>query len=172
MTVLSTARLELQPFDDQHYDGLRALNSDPQVMRYITGRPETPEETTAFIARVKAAWATLGYSWWAFIERDSGRLIGAGCIQHIERNPDNPLELGWRLIPDAQGKGYAKEAAQAMASFAFDTLKSQQLVAVCHVQNTDSEKIMRRLGMTYRGVERWYNTDTTVYAVTAYDWHS
>jgi len=69
MAVLATARLQLQPFDDQHYDGLRALNSDPEVMRYITGRPETAEETTAFIARVKAAWATLGYSWWAFIRQ-------------------------------------------------------------------------------------------------------
>lgn len=172
MTILTTARLQLQPFDDHHYDGLRALNTNPEVMRYITGRPETAEETTALIARVRAAWATLGYSWWAFIENDSGRLIGSGCIQNIERNPANPLEIGWRLAPDAQGKGYATEAAQAMANFAFDTLHTPQLVAVCHLQNTDSEKMMRRLGMTYRGVERWYNTDTTVYAVTAYDWHS
>jgi len=172
MTILSTARLQLQPFDDHHYDGLRALNTSPEVMRYITGRPETVEETTALIARVKAAWATLGYSWWAFIESDSGRLIGSGCIQNIERNPANPLEIGWRLAPEAQGKGYATEAAQAMGNFAFDTLHAPQLVAVCHLQNTDSEKMMRRLGMTYRGVERWYNTDTTVYTVTAYDWHS
>jgi RimJ/RimL family protein N-acetyltransferase len=170
MTVLATSRLRLQPFDDHHYDGLRALNSDPEVMRYITGRPETAEETTAFIARVKAAWATLGYSWWAFIDNDSGRLIGAGCIQNIERNPDNPLEIGWRLLPDAQGKGYAKEAALAMANFAFEVLESQQLVAVCHLQNTGSEKMMQRLGMTYRGVERWYNTDTTVYVVTRDAW--
>jgi RimJ/RimL family protein N-acetyltransferase len=170
MTTLATARLQLQPFDDSHYDGLRALNSHPEVMRYITGKPETPEETTALIARVKAAWATLGYSWWAIIERASGRLIGSGCIQNIQRDPANPLEIGWRLAPDAQGQGYATEAAQAMASFAFDTLNSPQLVAVCHQQNTESEKMMRRLGMTYRGVERWYNTETTVYVVTREEW--
>jgi len=97
-------------------------------------------------------------------------LIGSGCIQNIERNPDNPLEIGWRLRPDAQGKGYAKEAALAMANFAFEVLESPQLVAVCHVQNTGSEKMMQRLGMTYRGVERWYNTDTTVYVVTRDAW--
>ncbi|EEF26001.1 N-acetyltransferase, putative [Ricinus communis] len=170
MTVLTTTRLQLQPFDDHHYDGLRALNTNPEVMRHITGRPETAEETTALIARVKSAWATLGYAWWALIDSESGRLIGSGCIQNIERNPANPLEIGWRLAPDAQGKGYATEAAQAMANFAFDTLKTKELVAVCHPDNTGSEKVMQRLGMTYRGVERWYNTDTTVYVMTKDEW--
>jgi RimJ/RimL family protein N-acetyltransferase len=170
MTTLTTSRLLLQPFSDAHFAGLRTLNTDPQVMRFITGRPETEEETHALIARVKTAWSAHGYSWWAFIERATGKLIGSGCIQNLERVSANPLEIGWRLHPDAWGKGYASEAARGMADFAFEVLLAPQLCAVCHQDNADSAKVMQRLGMHYRGIERWYNTDTMVYSMTRAEW--
>lgn len=54
MTVLNSARLRFEPMQEAHYDGLRQLNSDPLVMRFISGQPETPDDTHAVIARVKA----------------------------------------------------------------------------------------------------------------------
>ena len=168
--ILHTARLRLEPVDDCHFDGLRRLNSRPEVMRYISGRPETAEETAATIARVKAAWRSFGYSWWAFIDRASGELIGAGCIQHLAREPANPLEIGWRLLPSTWGQGYASEAARAMAGFAFEVLAVPTLLAVCDQDNLASAKVMQRLGMHYRGIERWYDIDTTVYAMAREQW--
>jgi RimJ/RimL family protein N-acetyltransferase len=168
--VLTTARLRLEPLDERHFDGLRRLNSIPEVMRFISGRPETPEETLASIARVKAAWHTFGYSWWAFIERETGELIGAGCLQHLGKDGANPLELGWRLLPSMWGKGLASEAAQAMAAYAFETLAAPRLTAVCDPDNTASAKVMQRLGMRYRGVERWYDTNVAVYATGRAEW--
>jgi len=172
MTILSTVRLRLEPFDDAHLDGLNELNRDPVVMRYLTGKPETLEETRAVIARVKARWAEWGCSWWTFIEHDSGKIIGAGCIQHLARDAANPLEIGWRLRQDRWGKGLASEAAQAMAGWAFDSLKAPLLTSVCHVDNLASAKVMQRLGMRYRGVERWYDMDTSVYEITDKEWNA
>ena len=48
MTVLATARLSLVPFTDDHVDGLNTLNSDPEVMRYLSGRPETRDDTVGW----------------------------------------------------------------------------------------------------------------------------
>ncbi|WP_374567423.1 GNAT family N-acetyltransferase [Ideonella sp.] len=172
MTILSTARLRLEPFDDAHLDGLYELNRDPVVMRYITGRPETRDDTLASIGRVKARWAEWGYSWWAFIEQGSGQVVGAGCIQHLARDAANPLEIGWRLRQDHWGRGLATEAAQTMAGWAFDALKTPLLTSVCHVDNTASAKVMQRLGMRYRGVERWYDMDTAVYEITDQEWQA
>lgn len=169
-TILQTARLRLEPFDDHHLDGLNALNSDPVVMRYLSGRPETREETQAGIDRVKARWAEWGYSWWVFIEHDGGEIVGAGCIQHLGRERANPLEIGWRLRQDRWGRGLASEAARTMAGFAFDTLQAPLLLAVCHTENQASARVMRRLGMRYRGVERWYDMDTAVYEMTGDEW--
>jgi len=47
MTTLATERLILRPFADAHLAGLNTLNSQPHVMRYLTGRPETLDETRA-----------------------------------------------------------------------------------------------------------------------------
>jgi len=169
MTVLHTARLRLEPICPAHYDGLRVLNGDPLVQRYIGGQPETPEETTAMIARVEERWRRFGHSWWSFIEPDTGELVGAGCIQHLGHDPANEHEIGWRLRPDRWGRGYASEAARRMAAFAFDSLQAPSLAAICHPENTDSRRVMQRLGMRYRGEEQWHGQAVSVYAIDAQD---
>ncbi|MBI3285672.1 MAG: GNAT family N-acetyltransferase [Burkholderiales bacterium] len=172
MSLLSTARLRLEPINDSHLQGLHALNRDPAVMRYITGKPDTLEDTQAMIERVKARWIEYGFSWWSFIELESEQLIGAGCIQYLGRDPANPLETGWRLRQDKWGRGYASEAAHSMAAFAFETLNGASLCAVCHQDNSASARVMQKLGMHYRGIERWYEMDTAVYDMTRAEWQA
>lgn len=170
MTTLITDRLRLEPFDDHHFDGLQAMNRLPEVMRYLSGQPETPEQTRAAIDLVKGRWAQYGFSWWAFVEQESGRVIGAGCIQYLGRDPANPHEIGWRLVPDKWGQGLASEAARAMAAWAFDTLEAPLLVAVCKPENRDSGKVMARLGMRYCGEETWYGSPHAAWELTRAAW--
>jgi RimJ/RimL family protein N-acetyltransferase len=172
---LKTNRLRLVPCDDEHLEGLSALNSDPEVMRYLTGHPETRSETQHMIDRVKARWSKYGYSWWSFIELASDQIVGAGCIQNLRRagaEPDLscPLEIGWRVRRDKWRQGIAIEAAKAMANFAFDRLHAQTLYAVCHPENSASMAVMVRLGMRYRGVEDWYAQRLASYEIAADSW--
>jgi RimJ/RimL family protein N-acetyltransferase len=139
-------------------------------MRYVTGQPETREETLAFIERGKARWQEYGFSWWSFIELASGDIIGAGCIQHLGRDPVNPLEIGWRLRRDKWRQGLAFEAAARMATFAFQTLGTPLLCAVCHPDNVASSSLMKKLGMRYRGVEQWYDKPLSVFEFTRSEW--
>jgi RimJ/RimL family protein N-acetyltransferase len=172
MTILTTDRLILEPIDERHFDWLQAMNSQPEVMRFLSGVPETPEQTRHMIELVKGRWARYGFSWWAFIERDSGRLVGAGCIQYLGRDPANPHEIGWRLVPDKWGQGLALEAARAMAGWAFDTLDAPLLVAVCLPENASSAKVMRKLGMRYRGEETWYDKPHAAWQLTRAAWRA
>jgi RimJ/RimL family protein N-acetyltransferase len=132
MTLLTTRRLRLEPFTEGHLAGLNKLNSDPEVMRYLSaGRPETLEETRAIIERVTKRWGEVGYSWWALLERETEDLVGAGAVQNLRREanlvPDRdcPLEIGWRLRRDRWGQGLATEAGRAMGDFAFKELNAQ-----------------------------------------------
>ncbi|MGM9488502.1 GNAT family N-acetyltransferase [Ideonella sp. YS5] len=170
MTILTTERLRLEPFCDEHLAALNALNRDIEVMRYLGGRAETLDDTRAAIERVKARWAEWGYSWWAFVEHDSGELVGAGCIQHLGRDKAKPLEIGWRLRRDRWGRGLASEAARTMARFAFETLHAPLLRAVCHLDNAASAQVMKRLGMRYSGIERWNDMDCLAYEISAREW--
>jgi RimJ/RimL family protein N-acetyltransferase len=180
VTTLHTARLRLEPFADGHLDGLSAMNQRPEVMRYITGVPESRAQTAAAIGRVQRCWAAWCTSWWAFIELEGGRVAGAGCIQHARRQAEppadlasvrgNPLEIGWRLHPDFWHRGLAVEAAQRMAAFAFDALAAEELIAVRDPDNAASARVMDRLGMRYRGLEVWYGELVATHALAREDW--
>lgn len=172
LTNLLTARLRLEPITEAHFDGLFALNSDAAVMRYITGKPDTRDDTHAMIERIASRRREFGYSWWAFIDQHSGAMIGAGSVQYLERNRHNPLELAWRLRPDKWGQGYASEAARCIAAFAFDTLAAEMLCAVCHPENRNSSRVMERLGMVYRRDAVWYEMTMQVYEITAAQWRA
>ena len=177
MTLLTTRRLRLEPFTEGHLAGLNRMNSDPEVMRYLSaGRPETLEETRAIIGRVVKRWGELGYSWWALIERETEELVGAGAVQNLRREPTLvpdlacPLEIGWRLRRDRWGQGLAVEAARAMGDFAFDELNARELFAVCDPANTASANVMKRLGMQEVGIQRWYGKDLLTYRIEADQW--
>jgi RimJ/RimL family protein N-acetyltransferase len=180
MTVLHTARLRLEPLAEHHLDGLHAMNARPEVMRYISGQPETRAQTAEFIARVQRCWAAWGTSWWAFIDVRSGRVAGAGAIQHLRREAApaadlallraNPLEIGWRLHPDFWRQGPAGEAAARMAAFAFEDLAAAELLAVRHPDNTASARVMDRLGMRFRGFEPWYGKSLATHVIDKAAW--
>ena len=178
MTILHTERLRLEPFADAHVAGLNAMNSDPEVMRYLTGRPQTLDETRAMVERVKQAWATVGYAWWSLVDKASGDIVGAGCVQHLRHDvaalpdPACPLEIGWRLRRDRWHQGFASEAARAMAAFAFDTLAAPELLSVCDPENVASYTVMQRLGMRDQGLQSWYGREVRTYAITADEWRA
>jgi ribosomal-protein-alanine N-acetyltransferase len=182
MTVLFTERLRLEPFNELHLEGLHAMNSRPEVMRYISGQPETREQTAASIARVQRCWAAWGTSWWALIEAQSGRIVGAGSVQHLRREAEpvadlellraNPLEIGWRLHPDFWHQGFASEAAVRMAAFAFEDLAVAELLAVRHPDNAASARVMDRLGMRLRGLEPWYGRTLATHVIDLAAWQS
>lgn len=178
MTVLTTARLRLEPLSDVHLEAFNAMNSDPEVMRYLSGKPETLEESRAIIERMKARWTALGYAWWALFERDSGVFVGAGILQNLRREAapvpdlDCPLEIGWRLGRAHWGRGHATEAAAAMADHAFGALHADELMAVCDPDNKASSGVMERLGMQPQGLQRWYGKELTTYRVDAASWRA
>src|SRR6059058_4815334 len=73
------------------------------------------------------------------------------CVQNLrqdvrtEPDPACPLEIAWRLRRDRWGRGLASEAARAMAGFAFEALRANELYAVCNPANTASAQVMQRL---------------------------
>ena len=169
-TMVETDRLRLEPFAPTHLDALYAMDSDPVVMRFIgDGVPRTMADTEAAIMRVSARWAEFGFSWWAVVERRSGEVVGGACLQHLANKPGAPLEIGWRLRPQFQGRGFATEAGQAAIDFAFGPVGLGRAVAVANPENSASIRVMERLGMRYLGVQTHYSQPCAVYELQR-DW--
>ena len=145
---IETDRLRLEPFAPEHRDALNAMHNNHEVMRYLSsGEPESMEKTDAGIARNQAGWAHHGFGWWVVILRETNEIIGAACLQKLAHVDDNPLEIGWRLLPEYQGHGYATEAGKAAADFAFNHIGVDFVKAVCNPENTASEAGVDRPGL-------------------------
>ena len=105
-------------------------------------------------------------------------MVGAGCLQNLRREMqplpdlDCPLEIGWRLRREHWGRGYASEAAIAIADHAFDAFKPDELLAVCEPENAASAGVMKRIGMQHVGLQRWYGQEMTTYRVGAQEWRA
>ncbi len=168
--IIQTERLRLEPFKPSHAKALKAINNEAEVMRYLSsGQPETLDDTLNTIKRVRERWATLGYSWWAIIETRTEAVIGAACLQHVAGKLDAELEIGWRLTGAATGYGYATEAGSAAAQYAFDVIGVDHVIATAHQDNLASHKVMQRIGMIYRGVEKHYDIPSTTYELRKSD---
>lgn len=146
--MITTERLILRKFTPDDSDAFGAMNGDPQVMRYFPAIM-TREASDGFLKRAIENWETVGFSWFALEMRDSGKLIGfTGLSRPPYETPFTPcVEIGWRLVPSAWGKGLACEAAHASLTFGFSDLAMDEIVSFTTVTNQPSQNLMKRIGM-------------------------
>ena len=146
--MLTTERLLLRPWRDDDYDDLYRLCSNERVMHYF---PATlsPEETADFLERLQRAHQLHGYCYFAVEERATGNFIGFTGLAYQTYDMDftPATDIGWRLLPEFWGKGYATEGAQRCVDFARDELKLDQIIATTTHNNEPSRAVMNRIGM-------------------------
>ncbi len=148
---VETERLILRPFREADLAPFAALNADPRLMRHFPS-PLTRQETEALVERIEATRARNGFCFEAVEEKATGAFLGMVGLHAPEfEAPFTPcVEIGWRLLHAAQGRGYATEAARARLAAAFSPqgLDREEVVAFTTVANAPSRAVMARLGMT------------------------
>ena len=151
-TYLATDRLALRPFAADEADLLIELDSDPAVMRFLSGgEPTAPE-----LVRERDLPSILaGYERWdgrfglfAAHEKESGAFVGWFCLRPERNGPLDEVELGYRLRQEAWGKGYATEVASALVDKAFSELDVQVVWGATMFLNRASQKVMEKVEMT------------------------
>lgn len=149
--VLKTERLLLRPWRQDDLDSLAAMNADPLVMRYFPNCPDR-SESAEMIARLDRHFERYGFGFWALEITATSSFAGfAGLLTPQFQAHFTPcVEIGWRLVREAWGQGYATEAGRAALDFAFDHLALNEVVSLATAGNERSRKVMARLGMTRR----------------------
>jgi len=146
--VLETERLILRPTGLEDFEGWASLMADEEAARYIGG-VQAPSTAWRGLMGMAGAWALTGVAMFSVIEKASDRWIG-------RLGPWRPAdwpgpEVGWGLVREAWGKGYATEGAAAAIDFAFDQLGWDEVIHCIDPANTPSQKVALRLGSTNRG---------------------
>ena len=147
---LETERLILRRLTEADAQSLFELDSDPEVMRYLTGGiPHTRDDIVTEVLPYYLGYYDRyeHYGFWAAIERATGAFLG---WFHFRPHRDAPeeIELGYRLVRSVWGKGYATEGSRGLIEKGFTRLGVSKVVAETLAINTRSRRVMERLGMT------------------------
>jgi RimJ/RimL family protein N-acetyltransferase len=177
---LQTDRLVLRDFTEADAGLIYELNSDPEVMWFLTGGEPTPREVVSgriipFFLSFHARDDGLGF--WAAQTRDGGEFLG---WFHLKPAAGGSVELGYRLRRAAWNNGYATEGSRALIRKCFTDLGVDRVIAHTMTVNRPSRRVLEKCGMNL--VRSFHSDDTPAipgadqgeveYAVTRAQWQA
>lgn len=143
--TLETDRLILRLPSAEDFEPWAAFVADEEAARYLGGSQGRPG-AWRIMSTMTGAWVVRGFSMFSVVEKTTGRWVGRLGPWQPEGWPGT--EVGWGIVREAWGKGYATEGAAAAIDWAFDTLGWTEVIHTIDAENVNSQKVARRLGST------------------------
>ncbi|HYF02824.1 MAG TPA: GNAT family N-acetyltransferase [Patescibacteria group bacterium] len=143
---LQTKRLILHATSTDNFDVLYHILTDDYVKEYLCdGETLSHKQVEAFITQSEETFKNRSYGLWLLKMRESGDIIGfAGLWDFFD---EVQPQLLYALLPEFAGEGFATEASRAIIHYAFRNLGYSYLLASFDVSNTNSKRMVERLGM-------------------------
>jgi len=162
--LLDTERLRLREFRAADTEALYRLDSDPRVMRYIgDGSIGTRASVAGALARARKYYRVYpGLGAWPAEARATGAFIGWFCLKYVPKTVE--VEVGYRLLPEAWGHGYATEGARALVRRGFQDLGLHRIIGLTHPDNIASQRVLRKAGLRDAGWGRYYGRELRLFA--------
>ncbi len=165
--MIETERLILRlPFEID-FAAFAAAQSDENFKKHTGGAIDRVKAREDFV-HWQQFWEVMDYGFFSIIDKETNQWVGrAGPT--LRANSEFP-EFGWSIIPNFQGKGYAKEAAIAVIAWAQSKLKWQEAYFCISKENLPSQKLASKLGavrsyqeklpksLQNKGVEVWHKS--------------
>lgn len=170
---LETPRLILRPPRREDFEAWAAFMADGDHVRFIGGA-QPRAVTWRNMMSVVGSWAVQGFAFFSVIEKSSGRWIGRLGPWCPEGWPGT--EIGWGIVADANGKGYAFEGATAAMDWAVDHLGWTELIHTIDADNLGSKAVAAKLGSRYlrqgRLPEPFHEKEVEVWGQSADQWRA
>jgi RimJ/RimL family protein N-acetyltransferase len=148
-SVMTTERLLLRRFTPDDFEPLLAIQSRPDVARWLYWEARGPDEVRASLQN-KVRGTTLTEDGdsisFAVVLRESHELVG-DCVIFLVSREHRQGEIGYIFHPDHQGRGYATEAAGLLLEIAFVDLGLHRVVGRLEPRNAASAGVLERIGM-------------------------
>ena len=148
---IETARLILRPPRGEDLDGWSELMADEPATRFIGGLAPRSVCWRQLMMMI-GAWHAEGAAMFSVLEKDGGRWIGRVGPWRPDGWPGT--EVGWAILRDRWGRGYAAEAAGAAMDWAFETLGWTDIIHSIAPENVASQRVAEKLGSRKRGPGR------------------
>ena len=148
LPTFRTRRLTVRPRAMSELEACMAMDRDPEVTRFLPGPWADPVAHRAFVEeRMRHAYP-VGMGYWSILAPEG--FVGWVLLTPLDLHGPE-IEIGWRLVRAAWGRGYATEAAIPVLCHALNTLSLPEVIADIDPANTGSVGVARKLGFRPAG---------------------
>jgi RimJ/RimL family protein N-acetyltransferase len=162
--TITTDRLILRAFTEEDAEPLHRILGEKDILHYFpNSNPPALDRVQGMIARQLEHWKEHGLGWWAVEPRLSQELMGWAGLQFLPETGE--IEVAYLLGKAFWGQGLATEAARASVQFGFETLGLERIVAIVHVENAASRRVIEKLGMSFVDQSIWWGIECRRYSL-------
>lgn len=148
--TLETERLILRKITLEDAKDMYTYASNEEVTKYVTwDKHSSLSDTIDFINKFLPQYDAP----WGIQHKENGRFIGT--VHFVWWQPEHKsAEIGYVLSKEYWGKGLITEAARTVITFGFESMNLVRIQARCFLENIGSERVMKKLGMSFEGINR------------------
>jgi len=158
--VLESERLIFRELLPSDVDVMFELESDPDVVRYTGDLPLVhKDQARRRIDDIRQEYRDFGVGRWAAVLKDTHACIGWAGLKFIKEINDRKdvYDLGYRLLREHWGKGYATESSMALLRYGFEQKKMRRISAYVDVNHAASARVLQKCGLTLTNTFREEN---------------
>lgn len=145
--IIKTERLLLRPFREEDLELVRRIYCDEEILKYTPFDVMSAPQAKSYLDRIIRTWGQApeyNYEMAVVLQRSNER-IGRTHIE-VDKQTDTGM-IGWFLLPEYCGQGYATEITMALIDHCFDVLGLHRVNAVCNPENEASWHVLEKCGM-------------------------
>lgn len=148
---LTTNRLVIKAPSMTDFDDQFLLQSDPEVMKYVGTGPRCEEKVKKVLQKSIDHYVKHGFSLGSVFEKSSNEFIGRAGLMYVDYDDTQPeVEIGYALLKQYWGRGYATEIAKALITWGFSNLNVTKLVGIARTENISSCQVLEKAGMALK----------------------
>lgn len=146
-----TERLIIRPTLEQDAELIYQLMNTPKFIEYVGDRKINSIEDAENYIRIKMLpqLLILGYSCYSLIRKSDDLKIGTCGL--YDRDGIDGIDIGFGLLPEYEGLGYAYESATRLKKAAFEEFELEEIKAITSKENISSQRLLEKLGLKMIG---------------------
>lgn len=154
MTILRTDRLLINKITLDDAAFILKLMNDKDWIKNIGDRGiRTIEDAEEYIrTRFLKTYTESDLGFYGLVLKNSRQIIGVAGL--IDRDGIDHVDIGYGILPEYRGKGYAFEATKAVYDYGYNELKLKKIVAIVNPENPSSINLLSKLGLEFEKMVR------------------
>ena len=162
MHIFETERLNVRQYNLLDEEYFYMLSSNQDVMRYIRPVVSREDSNKLLVQNVQLYLSKPNTGRWAVFEKTSGSFMGSFSILTMESD-NAKLHIGYALLPQFWGLGYASELLRKGMDFFFTSHAADVIYAITEELNVASQKVLIKCGFNYYGRQKEKEKDLMLF---------